>query len=227
MTVQVVTVYTPRPRSEQWMDYLPLIRAQRASALRFGHRHLVVTDVDLGSEFETMRTQLPENLMQAMIAGVVARLAVPTVHNTVFVDADCLVARELDSAFIDNYDIGLTHRFNPVSPINNGVMYVMANSFAKAHSFYKYALSICGTHWGGDQEAISDAASPVPEQDGYGIRFGCNIKFMNMKRYAAVPKEHLSKHGAESYVIHFKGKTKEWMLDYANAYILAGEHGHR
>ncbi len=227
MTVQVVTVFAPREfsgmGSMSWREYLPLLRAQRDSAIRFGHKHLVVTDADLGDEFTLFRTELDEDLMPAMITGVIARLRAGGALNLVLVDVDCLVAKGLDQAFEEDlWDLGLTHRDNPVAPINNGVMYVRASAIGKALPFFQRAWALCKPHWGGDQEAISQAAAPVPKDDCVISRNGLRIGFLNMKQYAAVPKAHLSKHGSETYVVHFKGDTKKWMLDYANEFILNG-----
>lgn len=228
MTVHVCSVFAPRDPivdgPSSWQEYLPLLRLQRDSARWFGHRHSVVTDSDLGSEFDLFRTNLDDDLMRAMIAGVVARLHAGGNSHIVFLDVDCLVARNLDSVFAENlWDVGLTHRENDVAPINNGVMYVRADAISSVLPFFKRAWALCGTHWGADQEAISKAAAPVPKDDCVIPRNGLRIGFLNMKRYAAVPKNHLSKHGAETFVVHFKGKTKEWMADYANEFIFKGE----
>lgn len=230
--IHVVTVLAPREPIDgapapTWQEYLPLLRLQRDSARWYGHKHSVVTDADLGAEFDLFRTHLDVDLMRAMIAGVIAKLQAGGSSHLVFLDVDCLIARNLEPVFTENlWDIGLTHRENEVSPINNGAMYVRAEAIPQAIAFFKRAWALCGTHWGADQEAISKAAHPVPKDDCVIARNGMRIGFLNMKRYAAVPKNHLSKHGGETYVVHFKGKTKEWMADYANAFIFSGErHG--
>lgn len=229
MTVHVCSVFAPRdPIAEThppWAEYIPMLRLQRDSARWFGHRHTVITDANLDSEFDTLRTPLDADLMPAMISGVLARLQSggPASH-IVFLDCDCLVLKNLDEAFEGElFDVGLTHRANDVAPINNGAMYVNASGIPAASGFFRHAWALCGTHWGADQEAISKAAEPVPHKDCVAVRRGCRIGFLDMKRYAAVPKRHLSQHGGESFVAHFKGQTKRWMEDYANAFIFQGE----
>lgn len=225
--VHVVTVFAPRdPIADvpPWQDYLPLLKLQRDSARWFGHRHTVVTDANLGAEFDTLRTPLDADLMPAMITGVITRLESGGSSHIVFLDCDCLVVRDLESAFDgDTFDVGLTHRANEKSPINNGAMYVNRSGIVAALPFFRHAWALCGTHWGGDQEAISQAAAPVPDDDGFGVRHNCRIGFLNMKRYAGVPKAHLQPH-KESLVVHFKGETKKWMADYANAFLFSGAH---
>ncbi len=231
MNVQVVTVFAkrdPRPECPPWQEYLPMLRLQRDSARWFGHGHMVVTDADLGEEFQTLRTNLPAELMPAMVSGVVARLKAAQYGTTsmhiVFVDADCLIAKNLDDAFDVNWELGLTYRAHPTAPINNGAMYVHRDGIYPAMRFFEDAQARCGTHWGADQEAISQAAMPIVSEIGaVGLRHGCRVGFLNMKRYAAVPKSHLSKHGAETFIVHFKGDTKRWMADYANEFIFKDE----
>lgn len=219
MRVVVVTVYAPRPEHPKYIDYLPLLRAQRDSATRLWHKHVVVTDADLGGEFLQLKAKLSQDLMPAMIEGVLAGLRASNGEmHLVFVDADCLINRPLQKVFIGNpWDIGLTRRESELSPINNGAMFVNGESIPQAISFFERALSLCGTHWGADQEAISQAAAPVPEVEQTGNRCGARIGFLSMKTHSAVPKKELAGH--DSYVVHFKGDKKEWMLDYAKRFL--------
>src|SRR4051812_39289062 len=129
MKIAVVTVFAPRKSDEHWRnDYLELIRLQRATAQKFSHTHIVVTDGELGRDFETMGLALPGNLMRAQLAGQIAWLEQGFVDGigTLFVDADCLIARDLSAAFTPDFDLGLTPREHPTAPINNGAMYVPA-----------------------------------------------------------------------------------------------------
>lgn len=219
MQVEVCTVWAPRPNHPQWRDdYLSLIGLQAKTARCFGHKHSIVTDaVPLpGSEF--VEARLPESLMPAMIAGVVERLKRPSQGPIVFVDVDCIVNRDLREAFKEEFDLGLTRRASDLSPINNGAMYV-ANPSASLPLF-EYALSICKDHWGADQEAISEAASPVPEESGTtGIRHGANVLFISMKTHNSVPKAARKRSFARPFIVHFKGETKKWANEYVNAFL--------
>lgn len=225
MSVEVVTVWAPRPKHEKWReDYMALLRLQSLTALRFGHAHTILTDAPKGTGFPLLsvvqQVKLPQNLMQAMIAGVVARLSLPSEH-LLFVDADVLVGRELDSAFSGAFDLGLTRRDDVRSPINNGSMYVHARGRAFALAFFERALARCGTHWGADQEAISAEAAPVPKEDGLvQTRPGGQIGFLSMRDYSCVPKTRGLEHSTQPYTIHFKGESKDWAADYADLYLL-------
>jgi hypothetical protein len=233
--IDVVTVFAPRPEHPQWRDYLPLLRLQRDAAQHFGHHHLVVTDdAESMREFETLQVDLPKSLMHAQLAGQVAYLEqwVEGGGNpAVFVDADCLITRALDSAFDGSFDIGLTHRDDEKSPINNGAMYLSGNQRRHVLLFFRGALAICGDHWGGDQEAISAMAAPVPklsadkeERKRAGTiiedRDGLRIGFLNGLDYNVSPKVEGARHARNPFVVHFKGETKAWMGTYARRFVL-------
>lgn len=218
MRVVVVTVYAHRPEHPKFIDYLPFLRAQKLSAQRFGHKHVVVTDTDLRGEFREIRTSLSQELMPAMIEGVLVGLRRSNGKaHFVFVDADCLINKDLEPAFGGVWDIALTRREHDSSPINNGAMFVNAAGVGAAIRFFERALSLCGTHWGADQEAISQAAFPVPDMEMVAERGGTRIAFVSMKTHAAVPAKVMAAH--RSYVVHFKGETKTWMLDYAKRFL--------
>lgn len=218
MNIEVCAVFSPRPDHPQWRDdYYDILDAQRESAIRVGHTHRVVTDKALRGH-DIIMTDLGDELMRATILGVIRRLEAPINSHIVFVDVDCLVGRGIGPVFRKRqFDLGLTIRANEVAPVNNGVMYVNQEGVANALMFFRDALERCGTHWGADQEAISQAAAPVPAEQSYGKRNGAEIAFLSCKHYAPVPKAPGVKHlGAP--VVHFKGATKDWMLDYARQF---------
>lgn len=221
--VDVVTVWAPRPSDPHWRnDYVKLLALQRDTALRFGHKHVVVTDAELDG-FDTLFVPLGKELMPAMINGVIAYLlAKHDGHSDiVFVDADCLVARDLSDAFAeDDFDIGLTHREDPIAPINNGAMYIHRDADLAALDFFESAQALCGIHWGADQEAISAAAAPVPNKDCIEERNGVRFAFLSMRTHGVVPKVRGARHYSDPYIVHFKGETKAWAQEYADRYIL-------
>lgn len=221
--IEVVTVYAPRPEHPKFRDYLPAMALQKRTAEKFGCRHLVVSDVDVPG-FEALRAELPESLMHAIIVGQIAYLERWSgEHHALLVDADVLITRRPGEAFDGGFDLGLTWRDNPACMINNGAMYVAAGSKERVLQFFRHALSLCKDHWGGDQEAISQAAAPVPMKDGkVGIRQGARVRFLSMHRYNCVPRvEGMEHRGSAPYVVHFKGEDrKEWMQTYAERFVL-------
>lgn len=235
MTVEVVTVWAPRPHHDKWRDdYLALLGLQKRTAEHFGHTHTVVSDHigGVGGElpgFNVLHAPLSWELMPAMIDGVLARLRYPAKPRTdlVFVDADVLVARDLAGAFSEDWDLGLTRRAHDRAEINNGAMYVRATAREMAIEFFERALARCGTHWGADQEAISAEAAPVPTQDRIEYLGPMRVGYLSMKTHNAVPKAPGLKHQAQPFVVHFKGDTKDWAQKYADRFILHGAHAVR
>lgn len=222
MSVEVVTVWVPRPDHPKWReDYIDLIELQRQTAHHFGHTHIVVTDSEGRGKFERLICNLPQSVMKAMLAGVLERLARPVTSDLVFLDCDALIGKDLSEAFDCSFDLGLTRRLNKLAPINNGAVYVPQQSVAHADSFFRRALDICGDHWGADQEAISQIAAPVPEISGtIENRGGTRIAFLSMKTHNAIPKYEGKLHRSLPFVIHFKGQTKIWAQTYAEKFIL-------
>lgn len=224
MSVEVVTVWAPRPTHEKWdsAQWYKLLELQRRTALRYGATHTVVTDDPLFDIQGAMQAELPKDLMPAMIAGVLARLTMAPIHDDLlFVDVDVLIAREPDPAFNRTFDIGLTRRANADGIcINNGAMYVDKDAGDKAVRFFTRALARCGKHWGADQEAISAVAAPVPEISGtVQLRGDTRIAFLSMKTHNAIPKTEGKPHLAHPFVVHFKGPTKSWARTYADKFI--------
>lgn len=225
-TVEVVTVWAPRSDHDQWRhDYLDLIQIQAQTASRFGHKHAVMTDTETPRDLPTYsiinKVELPNELMHALIAGVIARLQMPCKSHLVFVDVDVLIGRSLLEAFNEPYDLGLTWRMNEKAPVNNGVMYVNREGVHGALQFFQKALSICETHWGGDQEAISEVAAPVPDRDGViEQRWFGRLAFLSMLHFNCVPKTKGLPHYHRPFAIHFKGDTKGWAREYADKFLL-------
>lgn len=222
MQVEVVTIWAPRPEVPQYRDYTKLMLLQRDTARKFGHLHTVVTDCSHLVGFDTLRVPLPSNLMQAQIAGQVAFLqSWDGSHPIVFLDADCLIARDLSEVFDGSFDIGLTSRIDEVAPINNGAMYIAAGAKDAALEFFGRALDMCEEHWGGDQEAISRAAAPVPLQPCIEERGGVRFRFFSMLTHNVIPKVEGARHHNNPYVVHFKGMNKkDWASTYARKFIL-------
>lgn len=224
--VEVITVWAPRPDHAKWRkDYISLMALQSRTAREFEHTHTIVTDypkiVEQFPNSKVIVTKLPKDLMHAMIAGVIARLNKPCNHHLVFADIDVLVAKPLDEAFDQTFDLGLTNRVNAVAPINNGVMYVDHKGITAALEFFTRALAVCQSHWGGDQEAISKIAAPVPEESGLvEQRDWGTLAFLSLRTHACVPKIRGERHTPDPFTVHFKGEeAKGWARDYAKKYI--------
>lgn len=222
--IEVVSVYTPHPTHEKFQDFLTMLRLQKRTAEKFGHRHLVVSDQDLAGEgLNVIRAELPTSLMQAIVVGqmVYLREHWDGEHSAVLVDADCLIARNLAQAFGD-WHLGLTNRDDDRSPVNNGAMYVNGNKPAVLN-FFEKVLHFTKNHWGGDQEAVSKAAAPVPRASHYVEErsMGLMLAFLEMRSHNVIPREPGLRHKSNPFIVHFKGtERKAWMRTYAERFIL-------
>lgn len=221
--IEVCTAFAPRSDHADLLraDYVKLLKYQVRSCEMFDHPHTVVTDdrtLRVPPYSRIVYAELPPNLMHAMLAAVIERLRRPVTCPIVFVDVDVLIGADLHGAF-GGFDVGFTRRTNPVAPINNGAMYVY--DAAKALPIFERALSMCGMHWGGDQEAISAALAPVPDAACVQDRDGARIAFLSMHTHNCVPKSPGMRHHQNPFAIHFKGTAaKGWMADYANSFLL-------
>lgn len=225
--IEVVTFYSPRPGHEKLIaDFGRLMILQKKTAEKFGHRHVVISDRQF-KHLNVCQVSLPESLMKAILAGQVAYLEQWSgEHPVVMVDADCLIARNLAEAFWLPFDLGLTNREHDSARINNGAMYIAPGNKPAVLRFFKGALASCQDHWGGDQEAISRMAEPIPlghciEARRYeGIDAPLRMGFFSMKTHNVVPTMPGVRHKKNPYVVHFKGDRKQWMELYASKFIL-------
>lgn len=224
--IDVIPVWAPRPNDRavrsatlEMAKYLQLMDLQRRSCERFGHRHRVVSDQDLPA-FDVIKAELPEKFSFAMVAGQIAALEQwDNKDHLVLADCDVVIARDLAGAFGDGFDIGLTSRIEPDSPINNGVMYVSAGAREAALKFFRAAYELCQGHWGGDQQAVSKAAAPVHE-NGDWMRQGARIRFLPCKRFNMTPGVNGIAGKGNPFAVHFKGKRKHQMQAFADAFVL-------
>lgn len=209
--LDVVTVWAPRPENEKWRpDYLELLKLQAQTVRRVGHRHVVVTDAELPG-YKTLQAELPRSLMHAILAGQLAWLRQwPANQRAVLVDIDVLVCRDLRGAFNGTWDIGLTRRDNPVAPIQNGAMYFDSGCKTAAIALFERALELCGEHWGGDQEALSQAVAPVRPVGSVAQHFGARIGFLSTETHNFGVKNGAPKMHPSRFCLHFKGEAKAY-----------------
>jgi hypothetical protein len=223
--IEVVTVYTPRPGHSKFTDFLPLLDLQKQTCEKFGHKHVVVSDVDIPG-FNVWKTAMPHSLMAAIMTGQSNYLQEgwSGQNPLVLVDVDCLVARDLRAAFDGTFDLAITSRPDDAkSPVNNGAMYCGTGNPNGVRLFFMRAQRLCKKHWGGDQEAIAAAASPIPSAHGVYDRAGLRILFASMRTHNVVPAKEGARHKCSPFIVHFKGDRKDWMATYANSFILAGK----
>jgi len=223
--IDVVTIWAPRPGDRairhaacNLASYLPLMKMQRETCAKFGHRHRVVSDTEVPG-FDVIRATLPPKFSAAMVAGQIAAIeAWDNADHLVLADCDVLIGRNLAGAFDGSFDIGLTRRDEATSPINNGVMYIAAGARGAALAFYRAAFTLCLDHWGGDQQAVSKAAEPVLES-GVHLRQGARVAFLPCKRYNMTPDVNGTAGQGGPFAIHFKGERKHKMAPFLAEFL--------
>lgn len=225
--LNVVVPRAPRTKDPHWTkEYVLMLKVQRRTCQKFGHRQIIIGDADLKG-FDVIRVPLPESLMHALVTAQLAWLErwdqIVTGH-TVFVDADVLIARDLNEVFDGSFDIGFTTRDIPSQPINNGVMYVAQSARAKAIALWTEYLRLTKPHWGGDQEALAQTLAPVPVEHSVETRIinghSMRVAFLPPEKYNMTPGVNGNAGEGEPFAVHFKGDKKQGMVAYADKYIL-------
>jgi len=137
--------------------------------------------------------------------------------DTVFLDVDVIVRRDLSPVFADAFDIGLTYRddsdrslrlspeVREKMPFNTGVMFARASGWAFWEEAHEYSLTLSESEkcWFGDQLAIRHVADKSALQIA---RYPCAM-------YNYSPW-HVDEDVSEKYVVHYKGdQRKLWMLE--------------
>lgn len=208
MRMNVVSFYAPRPEHERFRDYLPMLRLLEASCRRYGHRHIVLSDVDLEG-FEVFRCDLPRELMPATIE---AQLQYLKAHDapTLLTGADCVLGMDPSPVFDRTFDIAMTTDHFPGFCLNTGAMFIKDCRLAAA--YWQQARAICGNAWGDDQLCLERVFKARPEPTVYVLPEGQAIECLPMMPYHYAPRS--VEHFEPAYVVHFRGPRKVFMAEY-------------
>lgn len=217
--MNIVSFFAPRFAADHQgvvEDYLAMLAILEESCARLGLRHIVITDGTIDLDHAVFRPPLPDNLMQATLAGQLAYLKDALFdRDTAFVDADCLVARNPGSLFVDRFDMALTGRYwgkgPALAPINNGAMYVRRASRDRCVTFFERAAAVCGPEWGADQWAIAETCEPMPDAPTTKERSGALIRFLKLYPWNYPPRTIDDAGALDAVVLHFKGARKSFM----------------
>lgn len=199
-------------RYDKWgVDYHKCLNVLEASCERLGLKHVVISDKQQG-KFNTFVTDLPENLMQAMLVGqrnFVAQLEEPAL----LVGADCVIASDPRNV-LDGVDAAFTvYPFGDCC-LNTGAMWVRDNRCAQ---IWESAVAKNPVEWGEDQLALRDSLEPVPskvDEPQDGVRNGLRIRFLDCRKYNWAP-ENVRDRANDCMVAHFRGTRKKTMQPWA------------
>lgn len=102
--------------------------------------------------------------------------------------------------------------------IMNGFMYIPAGSVAKVAPLFRKIADSTGPVSCDDMVAIEKALSPMPLEYGLHERAGVTVNFLPMETWNGVPKS-VDDPASDSFVLHFRGKRKQLMLDWAKRWL--------
>ncbi len=193
------------PRYEKWpgCDYDRLLMLLDTSCRRFGLRHIVISDQPRPAPLGTAVFDLPENLMQAILDGQRQFLAAAK-GPVLLVGADCLLARD-PGPFLEWL---LTITVGPFSDceMNTGAIWCVDGP--RCAPLWQAALDLKPVEWGDDQRALYAAlrASGVP------------ITTVRCEDHNWAP-ESVDDEAGMPTVVHFRGRRKAWMADWASKHL--------
>ncbi len=143
-------------------------------------------------------------------------------ENSVFFSPDALIIKDLYKIFDEDFDIGVTERFNfPEYPINNGVIFLKFAGKEKLSKMWKEMRIRCYHYpkniqeWYGDQKALSDVLV-IYDDVPFGVktkRFLCDTHNMSPS-YKDTLESAIDKL-SNAFIIHFKGARKGMMESFS------------
>lgn len=209
------------------VDYMPLLQALNRSCERLNVAHVVLTDKTTAikvddAELAFFASDLPRNLTKATTEAQACWLEENPWPgaDTLFVGADCLVLKEFRDV-LPPADLSIAFRPNDKRHrINNGFMFVPAESRAKVASLFRRIADATGPNMCDDMVAVEEALGPMPLFGcGSYARDGLLINFLPIDVWNGAPNT-LDDACADSYVLHFRGKhRKTIMVDWAKRWL--------
>lgn len=217
--MNIVSFLAPRPDHPFYQDYTPFLDILRASCERFGHRHIVITDDPLIPDGFLL--SLPHNLMKATILGQLAYLNSQYLakDDTVFVGADCVLAKDPAEVFGLEFDIAFTTGDFSDCILNTGAIFIRGG--ADVAHIWARALAGMGGEWGDDQKALAAVVHPTLEPS-IVAGMGAIIRFLPVDPYNLAP-EYPDDDCTRGVILHFRGPRKAWMKDYCAKWLGIGE----
>jgi hypothetical protein len=221
--MNIVSFWTPRHDHPFYQDYMPYLNVLRASCEKFGHQHIVITDDE--NLPDAFVAALPESLMKAIIRGQLAYLNSGLAQeDTVFVGADCVLARDPAEVFDMPFDVAFTTGHFSDCILNTGAIYVRGG--VDARPIWAKAFAAMGEEWGDDQKALAAVVDPI--EVATNVRAsnksvcGLSVLFLPVDPYNLAP-EYPDDDCTRGVILHFRGPRKAWMVDYCAKWLGIGK----
>jgi hypothetical protein len=242
--VRIVAPFMPLPaecahhKALPEFDWIAAIGMMRDTAERACHCAVhVLTDVSVDLPFPLLRyTTTHRRLMLWYLEVCLAYLASEDFdQNTIMLDSDQLIFKDLGRWFEAGMDLGLLVRPPPPDPkgyaILNGVQFWPVKSQARLVAFYERALAIAQAlpeeqiAWGADTIALQELIKPYEigktvERAGLRVKMiyadslleRCSTEQIRTIRAGAAPRHHRD-------VVDFRNDRKLFMADFYAAAV--------
>lgn len=141
----------------------------------------------------------------------------------VFLDYDMIIQENLLK--IENFDLALSYRNSPETPINGGFLFVRDIPKAllflnKVHALYERKYTGLWNIWGGAQRCLIETIGyenfQRRESDIINVE-GCNILLLPADTYNySTENDQMDGFYPDKKILHFKGNRKKEMISYWN-----------
>lgn len=194
------------PRYEKWAgcDYDALLMLLDASCKRLGLRHVVISDRPRPAPLETAIFDLPEELMPLLLDGQRQFLEL-TRGPVLFVGADCLVTKDPRPVLQGDLTVTTSPTFSDCE-MNTGAIFCADGKTCAP--IWKAALDRKPVTWGEDQSSLY-AAVQLSDLD---------VRKVPAELHNWAP-EHVEDPAGMPTVVHFRGKRKTWMAEWARRHL--------
>jgi hypothetical protein len=214
--ITVASFFAPRPEHPFYQDYTPYLNLLRESCVRYGARHVVLTD-DPSVGDDAYVTELPRSLMKAVLAAQFAYLADPAnaFTPTLLVGADCVLANDPEVFLKQDADLVITVGDFADCRMNTGAIFVPKP--CQVAEIWAEALAHVGDDWGDDQTSLLRA---IEQRPTHGL-WSAKVVELPVDPYNLAP-EYPGDDCKRGVVLHFRGNRKRWMADYCREWLGIG-----
>ena len=201
----VASFFSPRKEEypDKQYDYDELLFLLDKSCKKLDFKHVVISDEVRPKPLYTYLTYLPENLMQAFLYGQM-KFLYEVREPVLFTGADCLLTRDPRSFFLDNLTITTSDAFTDCK-MNTGAIFVK-DTF-KCAKVWEEVYNLKPQKWGEDQTFL------------YKTLLSSNLKIKELRceDHNWAPKDLNDE--VTSTIVHFRGKRKSFMKEWAKRYL--------
>ena len=201
----VASFFAPRYEKYEGVDYDELLFLLDKSCKKLDFKHIVISDEPRPKPLYTYLTYLPQNLMQAIVYGQMKLLSEAR-EPVLLLGADCLLTRDPRPYFLGDLTITLSDTFSDCK-MNTGAVFVKEPKLCS--EIWADAYCLKPKEWGEDQIFLYKAIRESSDVD---------IQELRCEDHNWAPR-NLDDNANFPTVVHFRGKRKEFMKDWANKYL--------